>query len=454
LNKTIRLRKIIVLVLDVLLMGLSLYVALLLRRGNLPSMGLLEDSALVFGPVFVIWVLTLYLSGLYSLQDPRSFLERVPNVLRAFAIAAGASIALLYLWNPPGYSPKTILAYFTVLFLVLFLLGRQFHRFWAKEGHRVVRAGVIGWDPVVLEMLHEGNRSGLFPLELALVYNEVVDTSIPNAIPQVQDLAQVQHELDRGIDLLVIAPRLNHNAAVHELLFHNLSAGLVYASLPEMYEIVCRRIPINTINQMWFLEHLKLRDKIPFELVKRVADFSLAFVASVIVLPICLLVWVGVKVTSSGPGVFTQTRLGRLGKPFTICKFRTMKVENNSFAMTVAGDNRITGFGKFLRTSRLDELPQLFNILRGDMSFVGPRPERPELVTDLERGVPFYRQRLLVVPGLTGWDQICGEYHGASVEDTAKKMQYDLYYIKNRSVYLDFMILLKTVSTVLGRVGR
>jgi lipopolysaccharide/colanic/teichoic acid biosynthesis glycosyltransferase len=122
--------------------------------------------------------------------------------------------------------------------------------------------------------------------------------------------------------------------------------------------------------------------------------------------------------------------------------------------MTAEHDDRITGTGNLLRQSRLDEIPQLLNIIKGEMSFIGPRPERPELSSELEEKVPFYTTRLLVKPGLTGWDQISGEYHSPSVEDTLKKLQNDLFYIKHRSVYLDFSIILKTVATVLGRRGR
>ena len=126
----------------------------------------------------------------------------------------------------------------------------------------------------------------------------------------------------------------------------------------------------------------------------------------------------------------------------------------NNKAMTVEGDTRITAFGNFLRKTRIDEIPQVLNILKGEMSFIGPRPERPEFISDLEKALPFYKTRLLVKPGLSGWDQVSGEYHSASVEDTLKKLQNDLFYIKNRSLYLDGIIVLKTIAAVLSRSGR
>jgi len=131
-----------------------------------------------------------------------------------------------------------------------------------------------------------------------------------------------------------------------------------------------------------------------------------------------------------------------------------MYTNGNDYSPTEENDSRITSFGSFLRKTRIDELPQIINVLKGEMSFVGPRPERPELVTELEKKIPFYNERMLVKPGITGWDQISNEYHSPSFEDSLKKLQYDLFYIKNRSVYLDISIILKTISTVLTRSGR
>ena len=130
-----------------------------------------------------------------------------------------------------------------------------------------------------------------------------------------------------------------------------------------------------------------------------------------------------------------------------------MTMANNSFAPTKTNDKRVTGLGSFLRKTRLDEIPQIINILRGEMSFVGPRPERPELIKELEKNIPFYHERMLVKPGITGWDQVSGQYHSPSQADTLKKLQYDLYYIKNRSIYLDISIILKTIATIVSHKG-
>ena len=131
-----------------------------------------------------------------------------------------------------------------------------------------------------------------------------------------------------------------------------------------------------------------------------------------------------------------------------------MKEDGNNRTMTVEGDKRVTKLGLFLRKTRLDEIPQVINIIKGEMSFIGPRPERPEIVSGFEHQIPFYKTRLLIKPGITGWDQVSGKYHSPSLEDTLEKLQYDLFYLKHRSFYLDLVITLKTIATMMSREGR
>ena len=161
-----------------------------------------------------------------------------------------------------------------------------------------------------------------------------------------------------------------------------------------------------------------------------------------------------IKLESRGPVFIKMKRIGQNNKNFRMYKFRSMKEENNARSITIKNDPRITKFGSIMRKMRIDEIPQIINILKGEMSFIGPRPERPEFIIELEKQIPFYRQRLIIKPGLTGCDQTSGAYHSASPQDSLEKLQYDLYYIKNRSFALDLDILLKTVNIILKRQGR
>jgi exopolysaccharide biosynthesis polyprenyl glycosylphosphotransferase len=185
-------------------------------------------------------------------------------------------------------------------------------------------------------------------------------------------------------------------------------------------------------------------------------DVVLALAGTALVLPIMALVALAVKLMSPGPILYHQTRVGKDGRIFTIHKFRSMRDDAEAATGPVwaspDGDTRTTPVGRWLRRARLDELPQLWNVLKGDMSFVGPRPERPEFVAELKKQIPYYGERHAVRPGITGWAQVRYTY-GASVEDALQKLQYDLYYIKNLSIPLDFLIIFETVKTVLLRRG-
>jgi exopolysaccharide biosynthesis polyprenyl glycosylphosphotransferase len=184
-------------------------------------------------------------------------------------------------------------------------------------------------------------------------------------------------------------------------------------------------------------------------------DVSVGAVGVLLAVPVMLLVALAIKCTSRGPVLYHQRRVGQHGRVFTVHKFRSMyaDAEKGTGAVWARNDDeRVTSVGRFLRRTRIDELPQLWNVLKGDMSLVGPRPERPEFVSSLTREIPFYGQRHVVRPGLTGWAQVRYTY-GASVEDAMEKLQYDLFYIKNRSIALDLFIAAKTVKTVVMQRG-
>lgn len=219
------------------------------------------------------------------------------------------------------------------------------------------------------------------------------------------------------------------------------------------FERVSHKIPLDGLRPSHFLFHGGFRW--PSRAVKRAADLCLAIAALLCAAPIFLLLPVLIKLTSRGPVFYRQERLGKDGRPFTILKFRSMRqnAETPGRAMWAEErDPRVTPLGRFMRQYRLDELPQVINVLRGEMSMIGPRPERPEFIDRLSKDIPFYPYRLAVKPGITGWAQVKFRY-GATVQDAAEKLQYDLYYIKHMSLRLDGLIALKTLHTVLFRSG-
>ena len=245
----------------------------------------------------------------------------------------------------------------------------------------------------------------------------------------------------------------NISMTTQNFLFELLRSHIHFINLPDFYEIIMRRIPIDAVNEHWFLTSMNLGSKKMYRIFKQAIDVIMAVILLLITLPLWPFIMLSIKIESHGPAFFRQERVGYLGKIFTVIKFRTMRVEDNRHEPTARGDSRVTKVGRFLRKTRMDEIPQFLNIMKTEMSFIGPRPERPELIQKLERDVSFYRQRLLVKPGLSGWDQVSGEYHSPSREDTYKKLQNDLYYIKNMSLFLDASIFFKTLVTIIKMDG-
>ena len=194
--------------------------------------------------------------------------------------------------------------------------------------------------------------------------------------------------------------------------------------------------------------------KAPLQFVRRLVSIAVSLIGLMICLPVIPFIALAVRLSSPGPILFRQTRVGRRGRPFTIFKFRTMaqNAEAKGAVWAAKNDPRVTSLGRFMRKTRLDEIPQLWNVLHGDMAFVGPRPERPEFVQWLTNEIPYYELRHIIRPGITGWAQVRYQY-GASLEETKQKLEYDLYYVKHLSLGLDLFIMFETIKTVVLRRG-
>jgi exopolysaccharide biosynthesis polyprenyl glycosylphosphotransferase len=279
-------------------------------------------------------------------------------------------------------------------------------------------------------------------------------SSESNGVRPTADLISLKEQ--RGIDQVVLANPMQTGPLVRTLsLLHE--QGTQITPMFALYQDLTGRVPVSHLGEMSFVAlpaNVKATTR-TYGLLKRAIDFTLALLVLAVALPLWPLIALAIKLDSPGPVLFTQMRVGRGGKTFRILKFRSMR--NDAEAGTGAvwaqsSDARVTRVGRFLRKSRLDEIPQLVNVIKGEMSFVGPRPERPEFDEELEREVPFYRARRAVRPGLTGWAQVNHGY-GNTMQDALRKVEYDLYYIKNESLYLDLLILLRTVAVVLKLGG-
>ena len=260
------------------------------------------------------------------------------------------------------------------------------------------------------------------------------------------------------IDAVAADFRFDHNAKWEARIADYTLAGLPVYHSKDLYESLTGRTELEHLSENNFGA---LGPANSWMLPKQAIDWLMALVLSLLVLPICLIAAIAIRLDSSGPSLFRQSRTGYRGEEFTVFKFRTMKVNGNGGGegkasvedlITRQEDDRITRLGRFLRFSRIDELPQLINVLRGEMSLIGPRPEATGLADWYQAEVPFYRYRHIVKPGITGWAQV-NQGHVAGVDDIKLKLQYDFYYIRNFSIWLDILIVMKTVKTMLTGFG-
>lgn len=434
---------------------ISLYATLLIRYRQDFSLDIWQNHYPAFSLVFVFWLFVFYIAGLYNLffsQNDKIFFR---SAFKGLAFS-GIFAALFFYLNPNiQIAPKTNLALFLLVFSLFFFAWRALYNTLLNSYLPKNRVAFIGFNQLTAETIDfiKDNPSAGYKVVI-IVNPEESQKKEHEGIKIISEIDSLKKELkQKSINTIVLSANPGGSEKLRQELFSSLSLKLDFINAVNFYENVIGKVPIEAINQMWFLENLKEANKSIFDRGKRLFDLLLALAIFIFSLPLWALIALAIKTESRGPVFFRQKRLNRSSDVFEIIKFRTMRVDNNDFAPTKKNDPRITKLGSFLRRSRLDELPQIINILKGEMSFVGPRPERPELVQKLEKVIPFYRERMLVKPGLTGWDQVSGEYHSPSEEDTLKKLQYDLYYVKNRSVYLDLSILLKTISVVLSRAG-
>jgi exopolysaccharide biosynthesis polyprenyl glycosylphosphotransferase len=449
-------KKILLLGGDIAILYLSLYLALLIRYQENPTSELWQIHFLPFTPVFLLWIIIFYISNLYSLHTAvnNSKIFQLTNK----SLITASLIALAYFYLTPGINitPKTNFFIYLIIFYIFFLLWRRLYNFFLKSylpKKNIAFIGLNGLTKELIAEIFEKPHLGYIISFIISLKNEALEKL--NGIPVVSGTTDLKDLiLKNKISTIILTDDPHYSEQLSAVLFKLLPLKINYLSLTNFYELITGRIPINEINQQWFLENLSEGNKKSFDISKRIYDIILALIIFFISLIFWPFIALLIKINSRGPVFFTQMRAGKDGKNFKILKFRTMAVENNDLSPTKENDSRITKIGNFLRKTRIDEIPQVINILLGDMSFVGPRPERPEIIKELEEKIPFYRERSLAKPGLTGSDQISGEYHSPSYADSIKKLQYDLFYIKNRSFYLDFSILLKTIAIIFSRKGR
>jgi exopolysaccharide biosynthesis polyprenyl glycosylphosphotransferase len=396
--------------------------------------------------VSALWIETDYLVSAHGLKlrlALGTFTCVALRTLGGFGVVLIVSLLVPWL----QLTPWQVVAMAVGVFLLSYLYQRAAHGF--EDRRRVLIVGAQGGGVALADDLDK-NRD--CPYECVGLIGMGPDEDADLSTTGLERLSAVIQE--ERPDLVVFEDGPARTAAFNRVL-EGAHYDVQVAGLRDFYEHAFGRVPVQQLSPIWFMSVFHLYQRRYSRPAKRIFDVVVALAALLLALPVLLLTALVVRVSSRGPIFFRQTRLGERGKHFRMVKFRTMVdgAEKPGIAQWAAeNDPRITPIGKILRRTRLDELPQLWNVLRNEMSIVGPRPERPEFIDLLEREVPFWKQRHLVKPGITGWAQLQRGYT-ASAEATAEKLSFDLFYLKHNSLMLDCAILFKTIEVVFRGSG-
>ena len=442
---------------DSVVMFVSLYLALFLRHFELPTYDVYMSHARPFAFIFFLWLVILFINGMYDLTKTRNSLRFVRTFFEGLIFCLLVAMGFFYFIPFYLIEPRTILILTVALFGVWFML-------WRWLVHTIITARAlrrrvlfIGARSEAYELVNAIAKSPSFGYEVTAILDldKAPPQSDSDGLHWLSSLEELKPFLKReNISTIVVSPKPAYAEVVARELFETIFWYIEITDLVSFYESILGRIPVTALNEMWFLENLQESQKKHYDTIKHLIDVVFAIGLGVIYLILLPFVALGIYLDDRGPLYYKQRRLGKHGREFCMYKFRTMTLEAEKDGAQFAQqeDPRVTRVGRFLRKTRIDELPQLLNILRGDMTLIGPRPERPEFVEHFSEVIPFYTIRHLVKPGLTGWAQINNPYY-ATVGENMLKLQYDLFYIKNRSALLDARIFLKTINTVLRWMG-
>ncbi|HSN86650.1 MAG TPA: TIGR03013 family XrtA/PEP-CTERM system glycosyltransferase [Thermoanaerobaculia bacterium] len=434
---------------------LATHLRLGLGPGAPPRLSVILWESAVF---MAVGLLALYANGLYDFGERLSPRQLAIRLLRALSVAAVALWALYFLF-PKIVTGRGVFAIALVFSSVGVLVWRLLLRVMLRGEGFAERILIVGTDEKAIDVAREtlarkhlGYRVvGFLDDDPKLQGVSVLNPRVIGTTRQCRELA-VAH----GVSRVVVASMDYRGRLSMDSLLECKTSGIRVQEASSYYEQLTGKIMVEGLRKSWliFSDGFVVAHGTLF--AKRLLDIVAATVGLVLALPLMVLVALAVRLDSRGPIFFRQDRVGRGGREFTLWKFRSMRTdaEAQGAQWAVTGDPRITRVGRFIRKTRLDELPQLWNVLAGDMSLVGPRPERRMFVDQLIEQSPFYEQRLVVRPGLTGWAQIKAPY-ASTFEESIEKLKFDLYYIKNMSVLLDISILLSTARIVLlGRGAR
>ncbi len=435
-----RAKTILLLLVDFLILFLAMGIVILIRKSGHPSLPYLERHFNLFSVLFPFWILMYFIEGLYTLKTYNPAALPI-SIIRGTLLSVVVSFLIIYLLpGSVGVTPKTNLVLIAITSTPLMFFWRRFFFKYFGAASRLRNTIVIGSQDTIALVEDEIKRKPHLGYKIIASYTSDLVT--------VPDMT--------NIELVAIERNVTKNPDLYKEVFAMLGSGVEIIDLAKFAESISGKIPIRAIDESWFIEYCGHQESRSYDVLKNIIDRTVAVLMLICLIPVAAILFPILLIVHGRPIFFKQKRTGLNNKSFTLYKLRSMVIdaEKGGAQWAKPGDARITPLGKILRKTRLDELPQLINIIRGEMSLVGPRPERPEIISDkLAPNIPYYSLRHLVKPGVTGWAQVTFRY-GFSQEDSMEKLQYDLFYVKNRNIWLDILVIIKTIKTVLTGAGQ
>lgn len=434
-------KKILLILGDIVILYASLYLALVIRFEDRYSSKILDQHFVPFTILYIFWITFFYISNFYSSVTAKNSYKFYASVIKSFSFIIVFSVGFFYFfYSTTGLTPKTNLLLNAIIAFIFFAI-------WRSAYNRFITTGTFSSNVLMLSDENEAKEIIEKIKTNPQMGYKIIDCSS-------SDLNDLKNFIAKNnIKLAITSERLKDNKKLTYDLYESLSLKIKFQNLQDFYEQIFGKIPLSIIDKIWFLENLRNLDRPLYDAFKKFVDILVGAIGMAVSLPLYPFIILAIKSDSNGPAFIIQKRIGQNNKIFSNIKFRSMLVNDNG-KWPEKNDKRITKVGNFLRKMRLDELPQLMNVLKGDISLVGPRPDIIDLYVKLESEIPYYRIRNVVKPGLTGWAQISQELPPHSIEETKQRLSYDFYYLKNKSLLLDIIIILKTIRILIGRSGR
>ena len=433
---------------DIFILVFSLWAVLVIRYFEIPSWETWVNHIQPFAIIFIFWLLIFYIAGLYE-KHTLILKKSLPNILLNTQVINSIGAIIFFYFIPYfDITPKTILFIYLLVSLVLILIWRL--KIFSYFGLKIKQNAIlIGSGEEMKELRHEVNNNNRYDFQ----FIQSIDLDNYNPADFKEDVVKSVYE--NNISIIVVDIKNQNAANIIPSLYNLIFAKVQFLDKYKVYESIFDRIPLSIIGYNWFLENISSKNRISYDILKRIMDIIISLIVGVFSLVIYPLVFFAIKLEDGGSVFISQERVGKNNRLIRNYKFRSMT--RNEVDINITSDNKVTRVGKFLRKSRIDELPQIWSVLKGDVSLIGPRPELPSGVNRYTEEIPYYNIRHIIKPGLSGWAQIYHDnhpHHSADVDETKNKLSYDLYYIKNRSIFLDIKITLKTLKIIFLQKGK